>query len=120
MEDSNSGLETEFDITDLYIWPCRPDEKVRETDTEVVILGDENLFRWLGGGDPAFFKISDSVRALGRVGASSSLEKDTKRDADATIGVHDVESLTVNVEGEFSMKGHSAVVENDWGNAMVN
>ena len=57
--------------------------------------------------------MSDSVCALGRVGGSSSLEKATKRDADGTNGVQDVESLTVNVEGELSMKGHSAVVEND-------
>lgn len=51
--------------------------------------------------------------ALGRAGVSISLENETKREVDAVMGVHDVDSLTVTVDGEFSMNGQSAVVEKE-------
>ena len=90
----------------------RPDEV--EIDADAVILDIKFLLRdWLGGGEGIVLSISESVWALGRAGISNSLENETKRDVDAVMGVHDVDSLTVKVEGELPMNGQSTVVEKE-------
>lgn len=51
-----------------------------------------------------------------RLAVSMSLEIEIRRD---DIGVADEDNLTVTVEGVLVINGHSAVVENDGGKAMM-
>ena len=112
IDDSISGPESTLGAIGLYFDAGRPEEV--EIDADAVILDIKFLLRdWLGGGEGIFLSTSESVWALGRAGVSISLENETKRDVDAVMGVHDVDSLTVKVEGELSRSGQSAVVEKE-------
>ena len=93
----------------------RPREKILANDPDCDILIGTNLLRdWVGG--------------VARVGAgwtralrvpSISAENDIQRVVKGEIGLLDGENLTVAFEGDSSMNGHSAVLENDSGGSMA-
>ena len=93
----------------------RPKDKILANDPDCDILIGTNLLRgWVGG--------------LARVGAgwmrdlrapSISAENDTQRVVEGETGLLDGENLTVAFEGDSSMNGHWAVLENDSGISMT-
>jgi len=93
----------------------RPSEKILANDPDCDILIGTNLLRdWVGGDarvGPGW------TRGLGV--PSISAENETQRVVEGETGLLDGENLTVAFEGDSSMNGHWAVLENDSGGSMA-
>jgi hypothetical protein len=93
----------------------RPREKILANDPDCDFLIGTNLLRdWVGG--------LARVRAgwtRGLWAPSISAENETQRAVKGETGLLDGENLTVAFEGDSSMNGHWAVLENDSGGSMT-
>jgi hypothetical protein len=95
----------------------RPRENTLAKDPDCDILIGTNLLRdWVGG--VARLTSVESGWTRGLRAPSTSAENETRRAVEGETGLLDGENLTVAFEGESSMNGHCAVLENDSGRSI--